>query len=255
MTPGTSRTTSGQAAGDVTAMTYPEKNGNARHDVSGDVTGGGGDVTSVMSFETMTSVATTTMTDATSHHVTMRGDLPPKQPQPAPPPPSCKTGFCRNMTFFAVVMAAIFLVRGALLQYSEDILIHIGRRYPITAPELDFVIGCERIGFVAALLFVAYFGNRMHKPVAISIGGFICALGAILMAVPFFVSGPRLFESRISQFAVSGLCKQTNKNVSYQTQCDLIPFKGDDGTFTFTMISMGKSVLIIYHHLFVSFFM
>ena len=211
-----------------------------------------GDLTSIVSTETATNITVDDVSVFTSSEAPTSPKYEDSNAPPEKEPRFCRTGYCRNVRVFVACISMVFVLRGAVLSYSEDVVQQIGRRYPITATELNFIVGCERIGFVCTLLFVSFFGNRINKPVAITIGVFICAFGAILVAVPFFITGPRLYDTQISNFVKAGLCKQIHRNVSFLTQCDLIPYKGEKGGPSFSLIATAKVLIGLGSALFAS---
>ncbi len=150
---------------------------------------------------------------------------------------------CRNIKVFCVLVSLVFLLHGALSKYTLEILPHLGRRYPISQLEQEFITGVEKIGFIITLLFVAFFGNRMNKVSAISSGSFLVAIGGVLMATPHFVYGVRSKDnpSGISDYARAGLCQPFFTNGS-ASQCDY--FSTDDNrTGPFSLFCVAQFII------------
>ena len=95
-----------------------------------------------------------------------------------------------NVRLFVVVFAVTLLLRGVVQQYVLVVSRQLQRRYYIEENSLNFVFGVEKIAIVGTLLFVGYYGNAAHKPIATFCGAILCASGAFICAVPYFISGP-----------------------------------------------------------------
>ena len=105
---------------------------------------------------------------------------------------------CRNVTKFAVVYACVILLRSILGRCFEGLLENLEKLYKLKWPELEFILGVEKIGFAVSLLLIAYYGNGMHKPLAVLCGTFLCSIGSFICSVPHFLNNSTLVNETLS---------------------------------------------------------
>lgn len=81
--------------------------------------------------------------------------------------------------FLHFVLASVFQV---------SVLTTLERRFNLQSADVGVIASSFEIGNLVLILFVSYFGAKAHRPRLIGCGGIIMALGALLSALPEFLT-------------------------------------------------------------------
>ncbi|XP_017378434.1 solute carrier organic anion transporter family member 1B1 [Cebus imitator] len=100
-----------------------------------------------------------------------------------------KTRYCNGFKMFLAALSLSFIARTLGAVVMKSAIIHIERRFDISSSLVGLIDGSFEIGNLLVIVFVSYFGSKLHRPKLIGIGCFIMGLGGVLTALPHFFMG------------------------------------------------------------------
>ncbi|XP_021009819.1 solute carrier organic anion transporter family member 1A1 [Mus caroli] len=135
--------------------------------------------------------------------------------------------FFSKMKVFLMALTCAYLAKSLSGVYMNSMLTQIERQFGIPTSIVGFITGSFEIGNLLLIVFVSYFGRKLHRPIMIGIGCVVMGLGCFLMASPHFLMGRYKYETTISptsnMSSKSFLCMenrtQTLKSAQDPTEC------------------------------------
>uniref|UniRef100_A0A2K5W5H3 Solute carrier organic anion transporter family member n=1 Tax=Macaca fascicularis TaxID=9541 RepID=A0A2K5W5H3_MACFA len=100
-----------------------------------------------------------------------------------------KTRRCNGFKMFLAALSFSYIARalgGIIMKMS---ITQIERRFDISSSLAGLIDGSFEIGNLLVIVFVSYFGSKLHRPKLIGIGCLIMGTGSILTALPHFFMG------------------------------------------------------------------
>lgn len=91
------------------------------------------------------------------------------------------------MFLVALALSYICKALGGIIMKSS--ITQIERRFDISSSLSGLIDGSFEIGNLLVIVFVSYFGSKLHRPKIIGIGCFVMGAGSILTALPHFFMG------------------------------------------------------------------
>lgn len=120
--------------------------------------------------------------------------------------------FC-NIKFFVLCHSILQLAQLMISGYLKSSISTVEKRFGLSSQTSGLLAAFNEVGNVSLILFVSYFGSRVHRPRMIGYGAILVALAGLLMALPHFISEPYRYdhsspEDRSQNFD-SSLCLPT----------------------------------------------
>ncbi|MEQ2158952.1 hypothetical protein GOODEAATRI_017429, partial [Goodea atripinnis] len=97
--------------------------------------------------------------------------------------------FCHSL-----LQLAQLLVSG----YMKSSISTIERRYGLSSQKSGILAAFNEVGNTVLIIFVSFFGSRVHRPRYIGGGALLACLASLLMAMPHFLSGKYTYTDQIS---------------------------------------------------------
>lgn len=131
----------------------------------------------------------------------------------------------------------------SLLQVS--VLTTLERRFNLQSADVGVIASSFEIGNLALILFVSYFGARGHRPRLIGCGGIVMALGALLSALPEFLTHQYEYESGEIRWGAEGrdVCAANGSTSDEGPDPDLI-CRNRTATNMMYLLLIGAQVLL-----------
>lgn len=134
-------------------------------------------------------------------------------------------GLFHSIKFFVFCHSLLQLAQLLVSGYMKSSISTIERRYGLSSQKSGILAAFNEVGNTILIVFVSFFGSRVHRPRYIGGGALLACLASLLMAMPHFLSGKYDYTDRISSSSDNsfGLCGVSTISSSSNQTC-----KGQD---------------------------
>uniref|UniRef100_A0A8D2JQQ8 Solute carrier organic anion transporter family member n=1 Tax=Sciurus vulgaris TaxID=55149 RepID=A0A8D2JQQ8_SCIVU len=96
---------------------------------------------------------------------------------------------CDGFKVFLGAMSLCFICKALGMAVMKSSITQIEKRFDISSSVAGVIDGGFEIGNLLVIVFVSYYGSKLHRPKIIGIGTFIMGAGSIMTALPHFFMG------------------------------------------------------------------
>ncbi|XP_010891804.2 solute carrier organic anion transporter family member 2B1 [Esox lucius] len=156
----------------------------------------------------------------------------------------CKSPFY-SIKFFVLCHGMLQLAQLLVSGYLKSSISTIERRYGFSSQKSGILASFNEVGNTLLIVFVSFFGSRVHRPRFIGGGALVASLAALTMAMPHFISGPYEYTDHISQSKDdnSGLCQIESTFQTPLSNHSCTPKDGQAQQGVFPLLLLGQLLL------------
>ncbi|XP_051881646.1 solute carrier organic anion transporter family member 2B1 [Pristis pectinata] len=113
-------------------------------------------------------------------------------------PRRCTTNPFNSIKFFVLCHGLLQFSQLLVSGYMKSIISTVEKRFGMTSQNSGMLSSLNEIGSTVFIVFISYFGSRVHRPRLIGCGGILVSVAAFTMSLPHFIMGRYVYDRTIS---------------------------------------------------------
>ncbi|XP_055461622.1 solute carrier organic anion transporter family member 1A5-like [Psammomys obesus] len=103
-----------------------------------------------------------------------------------------------KIKMFLLALTWAYLSKSLSGSYMNSMLTQIERQFNIPTSIVGLINGSFEMGNLLLIIFVSYFGTKLHRPIMIGVGCAVMGLGCFIISLPHFLMGRYEYETTIT---------------------------------------------------------
>ncbi|KAK2872930.1 hypothetical protein Q8A67_022827 [Cirrhinus molitorella] len=154
-------------------------------------------------------------------------------------------GLFNNIKFFVLCHGMLQLAQLLVSGYLKGSITTIEKRYGFSSQKSGLLAAFNEVGNTVLIVFVSFFGSRVHRPRCIGIGAMIASVGVFLIALPHFISEPYTYTDFNSNTRSNrlGLCQSLSSFPEEESNQTCNQEKTDSHLGVYPILLLGQLLL------------